>query len=215
MDFRPKDVIFQKNPDGSSTRFEVWNYDTLAGVELFGMIANLLWMIFLVFLVGPYLLFISIMMFCGRFNFLNIIGGLFSIWVLYDAYNGGLLICGMNIIFNEKVFNYIVIINVISLVLNIFLSIFGTLTHKLIVKNIDLEKTRITIFSWILFILALISYIITVNNLESKPGWMRKNIDKHLNDIAKPQEVKDSLDYEIEMDKNDVQNEPVIYEQGD
>ena len=215
MDFRPKEVVFQKNPDGSSTRFEVWNYDTLAGVELFGMVANLLWMIFVVFLVGPYLLFLSIMMFCGRFNFMNVIGALFSLWMLYDASKGGVLTCGMNIIFNEKVFNYIVILNAISLVLNIFLAVFGTITHKLIVENVDLEKTRVTIFLWILFILGLITYHVEANKLQSNPGWMQKTIDTHLKDIARPQEIKDSLEHAIELKRMDDYDKSTNYEQGD
>lgn len=215
MDFRPKEVVFYKNPDGKVMRFETWNYDTLAGVELFGMLANLLWMIFVVFLVGPYLLFLSIMMFCGRFNFINVIGALFSLWMLYDASKGGLLTCGMNIVFSEKVFNYIVILNAISLILNIFLAVFGTLTHKLIVENIDLEKTRITIFCWILFILGLITYHVEANKLQSNPGWMQKTIDSHLKDIARPQEIKDSLDHAIELKRMDDYDKSTNYEQGD
>jgi len=102
MDFRPKEVSFFKDSHGNVTRVETWNYDALAGVELAGMLMNLLWLIFVVFLVGPYLLFLSIIMFCGRFNFINVIGALFSCWMLYDAANGGLLTCGMNIIFSER-----------------------------------------------------------------------------------------------------------------
>jgi hypothetical protein len=164
---------------------------------------NLLWLILVVFMIGPYLLFLSIRMFCGRFNFINVIGALFAIWMLYDASQGGLLTCGMNILFSEKVFNYIIILNAVSLVLNIFLAIFGTLTHKLIVENIELEKTRVTVFCWIIFLLGLITYNIESHRLNSHPGWMQKNIDTHLKDIARPQEIKDSLDHLIELKRMD------------
>ena len=203
MDFRPKEVVFYKDASGKVMRLETWNYDTLAGVELAGMLMNLLWLIFVAFLIAPFFLYVTISMFCGRFNFLNVIGALVGCWVLYDASQGGLLTCGMNILFSEKVFNYIIILNAISVVLHIFLAVFGTITHKLIVDNLELEKTRVTIFCWIMFILGLITYHVQANKLNLHPGWMQKNIDTHIKEITRPQEIKDSLDHLIELKRMD------------
>tara|TARA_R110000782_G_scaffold144871_3_gene237703 strand:- start:9031 stop:9666 length:636 start_codon:yes stop_codon:yes gene_type:complete len=201
MDFRPKEVILTKNSNGTISRHEVWNYDTLAGVELAGSLVNLLYLIFVFFMIAPYFLLLSLATFCGRFNYINIIGAVIGGYVLYDAYNGWVFTIGMHIIFNESIFNYIIILNAVSVVIHVFLAIFGTITHKLIVDNFVLEETRKKIFIFIIVILGLITYAVSLHKTKSNPGWMEDKIQNNLYEIRHEQEVKDSLAHLIELKK--------------
>ena len=123
MDFRPKEILFGTNSDGTKFRIENWNYDAFAGVDLARGLVNLCWLIFLGFLISPYFLLITLMVYCGRFNYLNILGAIIGTYMLYDAYNGWPFTAGMHIFFNEKWMNYIIYLNVISVVLHVFLSL--------------------------------------------------------------------------------------------
>jgi hypothetical protein len=81
MNFRPDNIFLGKNQDGSPLRIEEWNYNAYAGFELAGGLANLLWLIFLVFLLSPFFVYLTITMYNGRFNAINVVG-LLGWWFL-------------------------------------------------------------------------------------------------------------------------------------
>jgi hypothetical protein len=86
MDFRPKEILFCTDSDGTKFRIENWNYDAFAGVDLAKGLVNLCWLIFLGFLISPYFLLIALMVYCGRFNYLNILGAIIGTYMLFDVY---------------------------------------------------------------------------------------------------------------------------------
>ena len=194
MDFRPKEILFGTNSDGTKFRIENWNYDAFAGVDLARGLVNLCWLIFLGFLISPYFLLITLMVYCGRFNYLNILGAIIGTYMLYDAYNGWLFTTGMHIFFNEKWMNYIIYLNVISVVLHVFLILFGVSTHKLIVASIKSEEKRTEAFLILLVIIGSICVLITSSILTTSKGWMENKINANLHQIQHEQEVLDSIE---------------------
>jgi hypothetical protein len=89
MNFRPDNIFLGKNQDGSPLRIEEWNYNAYAGFELAGGLANLLWLIFFGFLLSPFFVYLTITMYNGRFNAINVVGLLVGGFLTYDALNGG------------------------------------------------------------------------------------------------------------------------------
>lgn len=194
MDFRPKEILFGTNSDGTKFRIENWNYDSLAGVDLARGLVNLWWLIFLAFLISPYFLVITLIVYCGRLNYLNIIGAAIGCYMLYDAYNGWIFTTGLHIFFNEKWMNYIIYLNVISVVLHVFLTLFGATTHKIIVASIKTEEKRTKAFLILLAIIGGVCILITSSILTTNKGWMEKKINANLYQIQHEQEVKDSIE---------------------
>jgi hypothetical protein len=87
MNFRP-DIYLGKNQDGSPLRIEEWNYNAYAGFRVSWFTANLLFNIF-GFLLSPFFVYLTITMYNGRFNAINVVGLLVGGFLTADALNGG------------------------------------------------------------------------------------------------------------------------------
>lgn len=194
MDFGPKEILLGTNSAGTKFRIENWNYDAFAGVDLARGLVNLCWLIFLGFLISPYFLVITLMVYCGRFNYLNIFGAIIGTYMLYDAYNGWPFTAGLHIFFNEKWMNYIIYLNVISVVLHVFLIFFGVTTHKMIVASIKSEEKRSEAFLILLAIIGGICFLNTSSILSTNKGWMENKINANIHQIQHEQEVLDSIE---------------------
>jgi hypothetical protein len=198
MDFRPTNVHFAYNPDGSKTRIETWDYDTIAGWELLGNFMNLIIMVFMFCLVSPFLLFLAIADFNGRFNVLTPVGAIVGSLVIYDAMHGTFFITLLNLFLPEWLMTVVVTLNVIAVITHIFLMIFGVLTHKFIVKWYETERARINVFVVIMLIVISFSKLYAGSLFEE--GWMKTNIDRNQNTIKleieqenKQREYNDSI----------------------
>jgi hypothetical protein len=203
MDFRPTNVHFAYNQDGSKTRIETWDYDTIAGWELLGNFMNLVLMIFMLALVSPFLLFLAIADFNGRFNVLTPVGAVIGGFVIYDALNGGFLISLLGIFTPEWLMTIVITLNIIAVIGHVYFIFLGILTHKFIVKWYDTEKARINAFVVLMIIIIGCGRLYSESIL--KDGWMQNNITKNIESIKleieeenKQRELKENIDNEVD-----------------
>ena len=174
MRFTPKNTFVGKNADGSTFRVQEWNYFDLAGVDLIGSAFIGIISILVGAFIGPILVLLTILKFDGVIrlgHFLAI--GICSL-VLYDFNHAWIGTCVFYLFLNENQIDYLVILNIISLVLIIFLTVFGTLLHRLINSIGDSYKSCKLLFISVLLIIIAITYLNSRNFLDRNSGWLSK-----------------------------------------
>lgn len=212
MDFRPTNVHFAYNPDGSKTRIETWDYDTIAGWELLGNFMNLVLMVFMFTFVSPFLLFLAIADFNGRFNVLTPVGTIVGSLVIYSAMTGGFFISLLGIFLPEWLLTIVISLNIIGVIGHIFLMIFGVFTHKFIVKWYDTEQARINAFVVLMIILIGCGKLYSNSILED--GWLKTNIEHNVNSInLEIDEENKQRQYNDSINNTDVEDVKIIEEE--
>jgi hypothetical protein len=172
MKFTPSNTFVGRNPDGSSFRVQEWDYFDLVGVDLIGAVFIFIVSIFVGAFIGPLLVLFTILKFDGRVRIGHFLAICVCSLVLYDFNNAWLGTCVFYLFMNENQIDYLVILNVISLVLITFLTIFGKLLHVIISLIGGSVKACKAIFTIILLIVIAISYIKTRNFLDENSGWL-------------------------------------------
>lgn len=176
MDFQPKSIFKGRDSKGSSYRMEEWDYNTLAGPELTSIFMNLVMGVFIGWLLSPIFAIFTILSFNGRTSILNILGIFVGGYFLYDCYHGWLCLALTKIFLSEAIINFLVIVNIITLVVH-FVLLFSTLIHKLIVKNFTEEESRVKVFLALIVIVITIAYFSTYDMMKDKKGWVQHKVD--------------------------------------
>lgn len=179
MNFGPKNIFKGTKSNGKSIRVEEWDYSTLAGSDLIGIFGKIFLGVFVGCIMSPILALQSIFRFGGQLKVICIIGIILSGFFLYECYIGGIILTAINIFLSEKPINFLVCINIISLLVHVFL-LFNSIIYLLISKLFKTEKSRTEFFIILLVILCTLAYKLTSGNLKEAEGWVKNNINTNL-----------------------------------
>lgn len=166
-------------PDGK-IKIEQWDFSTLAGYQLAGIFFTLIGYAFIGALISPFLAIVAICCFDGKFHFQYILGILVGSYFLYDCAHPGIMIALLDFFLDEKLFNYLIVFNVIAVVLQIIFLIFGNLIIDILISFVSKEETRAMIFYCFVGILSSYLSLATFKYLEDRKGWFERNTAESL-----------------------------------
>lgn len=176
MNYTPKSVFTRTGGNGNKVTMMEWDYNTWAEIQAFSNIYYLLIGLLISAILSPILLGFAIFYFNGRSKGLYIIGLILSGYFLYDCNHGWLVLCAINIFFDESTINYLVGLNVASLILFSIFLLIGGILHDLIETSFNAVMDRWLVFLTTVILIGGLSFYITVNTKNSKKGWVETNI---------------------------------------
>lgn len=176
MNITPKSVFTGKGGDGNKITMMEWDFNTWAGFEVANNIVMLIFLLALSSIASPILLCIAIYNFSGRNKLQYLIGMIVSGYFLYDCSHGWIVLCGINIVFDESTINYLVGLNIASLILFSIFLLVGGMLYNFIEDTFTELLDRWCVFLGIVLVIGILSVMITVNQKESHKGWINANI---------------------------------------
>ena len=120
--FIPKSVFKGTRADGSKFTIEEWDFFSLGNFNGQGII-TLVFAAFLMVIVSPVSLIYSVLTYNGKIKISNIIGIVFSCYFLYDVNHGWLGSMFTQIFISDSTMNFLIAINISSLIAHISLII--------------------------------------------------------------------------------------------
>ncbi len=200
--FLPKNVFKWKNADGSTTTAREYDFETFATLEAGSLFMMLLGgAIFGVFL-APILLVISLFTFSGGFNVRYLVTGLISAYVLFDAYNGWLMLRMLDFVFEESSLNTLIAVNTGVLVVSILLFVFGGFFHMLVSGLSENVTNRWLLFLGCCLLMFMVGFSMGKSSVVSNTGWVSKHLE-----VESSEEQKVQDDYEKYQHMTDQQIE--------
>jgi hypothetical protein len=175
MQLTPRNVFKTKNPDGSVTTTEQWDFSTIAGLEIAQGIAILLAAIVIGSVIAPILLLVCLANFNVNRKIPHIIGVLTSLYFVLDCYFGWIGVVLLSFGLSETNLNYLIAINVASGLAHISLLFFGTNIYEYAIKVKKIKEQYQRICS-IILIVSLIGFFISLSVTSNHTGWLERNI---------------------------------------
>jgi hypothetical protein len=174
MNFLPKNTFVGTNSDGSSYRVHEWNYFDLLRIDLMGGMFLLILSIIFGAVISPIMIIMCILSYNGVFKIGYILCIIISSMFLYDCYSGWLATITLSFFFSESIMNFLVMLNIASIALSVFFTLFGRTFFKFLLSknNVGAGQGFFLIIGLIMFFSYLYSYSITDKN----PGWLNRNI---------------------------------------
>jgi hypothetical protein len=176
MNYTPRTVFTGTGTDGNKITMMQWDFNTWAQMQAFTHIYYLLIGLLISAILPPILLAFAIYYFDGRNKGLYIIGIILSSYFLYDCSHGWIVLCAINLFFDESTINYLVGLNVASLLLFCIFLIGGVRLNNFIEDNFTDLLDRWCIFLGIIIIIGGLSTAITVGEKNRQKGWVMTNI---------------------------------------
>ena len=176
MNYTPKSVFTGKGSNGGNITMMEWDFNTWAGFEVANNLMMLLILLVLSSIASPILLCIAIYNFSGRNKMQYLIGIIVSAYFLYDCSHGWIVLCAINLPFDESTINYLVALNVASLILFTIFLLVGGMLYNFIEDTFTELLDRWCVFLGIVLVVGILSVMITVSEKEKHKGWITANI---------------------------------------
>lgn len=169
MNITPRNILKGTNSNGTSFRAEEWDFNTLAQIELTGLIGIILISIVLSSFISAIFLIFCAVKFNSTGNLLNVIGILVSTYFLVDCSHGWVTLWALWCCFDESTINTLIGLNVACILAHVVLLFFGGIINQ----TINGSKPILIV---ILGIVMAIGFAIGISTHSDK-GWVIKNIN--------------------------------------
>jgi hypothetical protein len=174
--FLPKSVFTWTNSDGSRTTAREYDYETFITLEFGSLLASLFSLALFGVFLSPFLLIIALLTFSGSFNLRFLACILVSSYVLFDAYQGWILLRLLDFLFSESQLNVLMAINAGVLLVSLIMFIFGGFIHGIITN-----LTKVIFNRWLIFILFSllifkIGYSMNKSLTKNNFGWVHNHL---------------------------------------
>lgn len=176
MNYTPRSVFTGKGGDGNKITMMEWDFNTWAGFEIANNLVMLILLLALCSIASPIMLCIAIYNFSGRNKLQYLIGMIVSGYFLYDCSHGWIVLCTINLPFDESIINYLVGLNVASFILFTIFLLVGGMLYDFIESAFSELLDRWCIFLGIVLVIGILSVMITTNEKEKHKGWITANI---------------------------------------
>ena len=168
MNITPRSIFKGKNSDGTTFRAEEWDFNTLAQIEVTGMLVMIGVTLVLSSFLSLFLMIMCIINYSGGGTFINIIGIIIGTYFLIDCSQGWLTLMALWLFFDERTINLIVGLNVGALVVHLTLVMFGTRLDKSVNGNLG----SIIVILGIIFGVGMCIGV----GMHSDKGWVQNKI---------------------------------------
>jgi len=175
MQLTPRNVFKTKNPDGSVTTTEQWDFSTIAGLEIAQVIVILVAVIVIGSVISPILLLLSLSNFNVNRKVPHIVGVLATCYFLIDCYFGWIGVLLLSFGLSESDLNYFITINVASGLAHATLLFFGDSIYDYAIKVKEITNQYLRIYGIILIVL-LFGFFISKGITANHTGWLERNI---------------------------------------
>lgn len=193
MEFTPKNIFIGRTSTGTSFTIREWDFKTLATLESLGFIIQFLLLIALGSVIAPILTLLTIVGFRVGFRFSYIVSLLFGGYMLFDVYNGWVMLSTLGFFFEERTIYGLVLANGVAIFLTLIMLIFGGIIGRFILhplsghdedsyellsigekKRLDREVGRRKVFFFfIMFFMFFIGLVIVRNTIHFDKGWVK------------------------------------------
>jgi hypothetical protein len=216
MNITPKNILRGRNSDGSTFTIEEWDFATLANLQFASLFVMLIFLMAIASIASPILAVLAIISFSGKFNLMNLLSIIFGVYFIYDCSQGWMSVLALSLFAKESVINFILQLNIVSIIISSFLLIFGGLIRYLIVRPvekydvsvfnslpvgeqrraIDQFQSNKTWFNGILALLIIITFKISSVFIPKESGWVKRNyeyVSPEEKEEARQDSIKKSL----------------------
>jgi len=215
MDFMPKNILKGRSSDGTSFRFEEWDFATLTTIEGIGWFIMFVMLMLFTSIAAPLITFICVVYFNGMSRLLNLISILIACYVLYDCTQGWFVSTVLSIFISENAANLVVMSNIAALLISSVLFVFAPLIMRLISRPLDDVKeedydhlgddtksktihdlyVNTAFYITFIVVLMIIGFMVGNSTVNNHKGWLAQNTS-----IKDAKAKEDALQKKIDAD---------------